>query len=369
VATKKKTSRKSSEVKSMEELLAKYGGTPKGLSVGQKVTGRVTEITSNKLLLDIGAKTEGVVAEKAFDEARSFIKDLEIGDEIETEVLIPETPDGFAILSLRRSSQKAIWEKLEKAKKEKKPIIVLGKMVNPSGVVVEIMGINGFIPGSQIGKEVLKDTSSLIGKNFKAEVIELNKSSNKVVLSEKAVSEAEDIKLVKKASEKIIEGKIYDGVVTTVSDFGCFVRIEEEIDKEKVGIEGLVHISELSWEKIDKTKDFVKEGAKVKVKVIGKKNGRLSLSIKHAQKDPWEGVDKKYKKDKKVKGKVMRISDFGIFVQLEPGVEGLIHLTKIPPGKRYERGQEVNCYIEEVDVNSRKVSLGLVLTAKPVGYK
>jgi small subunit ribosomal protein S1 len=369
VAAKKKTSRKSSEIKSMEELLAKYGGTPKGLSVGQRVKGKVTEKTSSRLLLNIGAKTEGVVAEKAFDEARSFIKDLEIGDEVEAEVIIPETPEGFSILSLRRSSQNAIWKKLEKAKKDKKAVVVLGKAVNPSGVVVEVMGMNGFIPGSQIGKEALKDTSNLIGKNFKAQVIELNKSSNKVVLSEKAVSEAEDIKLIKEATEKIIEGKVYDGVVTTVSDFGCFVRIEEKVGKKTVGVEGLVHISELSWEKIDKTKDFVKEGEKVKVKVIGKRNGRLSLSIKHAQKDPWEDVEKKYKKDKKVKGKVVRVSDFGVFVQLEPGVEGLIHLTKIPPGKKYERGQEVNCYIEEVDVNSRKISLGLVLTAKPVGYK
>lgn len=369
MAVKKKTSKKTSEIKSMEELLAAYGGKPKGLSVGQRVTGKIIEITSNRVLLDIGSKTEGVVAEKAFDEARSFVKDLKIGDEIEASVLITETPEGFTVLSLRRAAQNSIWEKLEKTKKDKKPIVVLGKAVNPSGVIVDVMGINGFIPGSQVGKEIAKDTSVLIGKNFKVQIIDLNRAFNKVILSEKAVSEAKDIELVRKALEKITEGKIYDGVVTTVSDFGCFVQIQEKSKEETTPVEGLVHISEISWEKVDKPSDVLKEGDRVKVKAIGKKHGRLSLSMKHAQKDPWESVEKKYKKDKKVKGKVVRLSDFGVFVQLEPGIEGLIHLTKIPPGKRYEGGQEVNCYIEEVDVNSRKISLGLVLTVKPVGYK
>jgi len=369
VAVKKKTSKKPLKIKSMEELLAAYGGKPKGLSVGQRVTGKIVEITGKRVLLDIGSKTEGVVAEKAFDEAKSFVKDLEIGDEIEASVLITETPDGYTVLSLRRAAQNSIWKKLEKAKKDKKPIVVLGKAVNPSGVIVDVMGINGFIPGSQIGKEAAKDTSVLIENNFKVQIIDLNRASNKVVLSEKAVSEAANIELAQKALEKIIEGKIYDGVVTTVSDFGCFVQIKEESKKKMTPIEGLVHISEISWDKVDKPSDVLKEGDAVKVKAIGKKNGRLSLSMKHAQKDPWESAGKKYKKDNKITGKVVRLSDFGVFVQLEPGIEGLIHLTKIPPGKRYSRGQEVNCYIEEVDVNSRKVSLGLVLTAKPAGYK
>ncbi|MGB6881910.1 MAG: S1 RNA-binding domain-containing protein [Microgenomates group bacterium] len=362
---KKRASRKSSEPKSMEELLEAYGGKPKGLSVGQKVRGRVVEITSKKVILDIGAKSEGVVAEKAFDEAKTFIKDLKVGDEVEVQVLITETPDGFAILSLRKAAYETAWKKLEKAKKEEKPIGVLGKIVNPSGVVVEVMGLSGFIPSSQLGKEVFKNPSDLIGKNFKAIIIDLNRTTNKIVLSEKAVSEAEEIKLIKDALEKMKEGEVYEGVVTTVSDFGCFVEIREN----KVAVEGLVHISELSWEKVDKTSDVVSEGDRIKVKVIGKKGGKLSLSMKQAQEDPWDEAEKKYKKDAKVKAKVVRTSDFGVFARLEPGIEGLIHLTKIPPGKRFEKGQEVNVYVEEVDAKSRKVSLGLVLTTKPVGYK
>lgn len=366
-AKKRKTSRKSSEPKSMKKLLELYGGKPKGLSVGQKIKGKVVEITPKKVLLDIGAKSEGVVAEKAFVEAKSFIKGLKAGDEVETNVLISETPDGFTVLSLRKAAHNAAWKKLEKAKKDDKEIVVLGKGVNPSGAVIEVMGLNGFIPTSQIGREVLKNTSSLIDKNFKVKIIELNRVANKIILSEKAVSESEDIKLIKKAMIKIKDGEIYKGVVTTVSDFGCFVRIK--VGKEKLDIEGLVHVSELSWEKIDRPSSIVKEGDKIKVKIIGKRQGKLSLSLKQAQEDPWKKAETEYKKDTKVRGKVVRTSDFGVFVQLKPGVEGLVHMTKIPPGKKIEKGQELNVYVEEVDARARKISLGLVLTTKPVGYK
>jgi small subunit ribosomal protein S1 len=134
-------------------------------------------------------------------------------------------------------------------------------------------------------------------------------------------------------------------------------------------LEGLVHISELSWDKIGKPEEIVSVGDNVKVKVIGKKNGKLALSIKQTQKDPWEEAEKRYPKDKKVEGKVVRVSDFGMFVSLEPGVEGLVHITKIPPTKKFEVGDDVNVVIEEIDSKAKKLSLGLVLTAKPVGYK
>jgi ribosomal protein S1 len=158
--------------------------------------------------------------------------------------------------------------------------------------------------------------------------------------------------------------------VTKIYAFGCFVQIQVEIKKgKKVPVEGLVHISELSWEKVSDSKEIVTEGEKVKVKIIGKKDDKLSLSMKQAKKDPWESAVKKYKKDKKLKGKVVRLSDYGVFVQLEPGVEGLIHMTKIPPATKLEEGKQVDVYVERIDPEARKLSLGLVLTTKPIGYK
>lgn len=359
---------KSSKPKTMAELLAAYGSKVRGFSTGQKVRAKVLAKNSSSLILDIGGKSEGVVAEKAFVEARDLIKKLQVGDEVTATVLVPETKDGTVLLSLRQAAFDASWERLEKAQESQNPVAVFGKGVNPSGVTVEAEGILGFIPGSQLGKEASKDSSLLIGKYFKAVVLEVDKLANKVVLSEKSVSEAEDIKKALEIVKKIKEGDTYDGVVTTVANFGCFVKLDLN-EKDAPTIEGLVHISELSWGKVAHTSDVVSEGGKVKVKVIGVKDGRLSLSIKQALKDPWSDADKKYKAESKVKGKVVKISDFGVFVQLEPGIEGLVHITNIPPGKRFTEGEEINCYVQEIDSKAKKLSLGLVLTTKPIGYK
>jgi ribosomal protein S1 len=141
------------------------------------------------------------------------------------------------------------------------------------------------------------------------------------------------------------------------------------VSGKKVPVEGLVHISELSWQKIAKVGDMLSEGDRVNVVVIGVDDGKIALSTKKAESDPWGEVEKKYKTEQKLEGVVVRRSGFGLFVELEPGIEGLVHITKIPPGSEYKKGDKVNVYIEEVNKQERKISLGLVLTSKPVGYK
>ena len=362
----KNIANKPSEPKTMAELLAMAQNKVKAFSTGQKVRAKVLSKNSKSVILDVGGKAEGVVAEKAFIEARDLIKTLKVGDEVTATVLVPETRDGTVLLSLRQASFDASWERLEKAK-EGAPVAVLGKGVNPSGVTVDVEGILGFIPGSQLGREAAKDTNSLVGKYFKAVILEVDRLANKVVLSEKAVSEAEDIKKAKEAVAKIKEGDVYDGVVTTVANFGCFVKLD--LGKDTGTVEGLVHISELSWGKVANTSDVVREGDSVKVKVLGVKDGRISLSIKQALKDPWDEAGEKYKTESKVTGKVVKVSDFGVFIQLEPGIEGLVHITQIPPGRKFTEGDEIDCYVQDLDTKTKKMSLGLVLTSKPVGYK
>ena len=171
--------------------------------------------------------------------------------------------------------------------------------------------------------------------------------------------------LAKEALKKIKEGEIYDGIVTTVAPFGAFVKIKIG----KASLEGLVHVSELSFTKVNFPGDVVSEGDKVKVRVLASRDGKLAFSIKQAQKDPWSEVEDKFKPEAKVTGKVVRISDFGVFVELTPGVEGLIHITKIPPTHKLALGQEVKCNIEEINVKDKRIALGLVLTTAPVGYK
>jgi small subunit ribosomal protein S1 len=357
----KKTS--NNEPQTMADLLAKAGQKLVSFSSGQKVKAKVISKLHNLLVLDIGGKSEGLVAEKAFNEAREYIKTLKVGDEVVASVLVPETREGNVILSLRQAMAESAWEKLEKAGKANSEVAVYGKGANAAGVVVDIEGLEGFIPASQLGREVAKNPQNLIGKYFKVKVIEVDRMQNKVVLSEREVSEAADIKSAKEALTKIKEGEVYEGKVTTVASFGCFVKLGSK------GPEGLVHISEMAWGRIEKVGDVAREGDKVKVKVLTKKDNKLALSLKQAQKNPWEEAVKKYKPESKIKGKVTRISDFGIFVELEPGVEGLVHITKIPPTVRFKEGETVNCLIEEVDDKAKKISLGLVLTAKPIGYK
>ena len=366
----KKTSDKSSGI-TMADLLAKASQKPRSFQRGDKIEGTVLEITPKALILDIGGKSEGVVAEKAFLEARNFIRQLKIGDKVTGEVIVTETPEGYTVISLRHSAKDFIWKKLEEVVRKDEELSVEVKGANQSGLVVDTFGLTGFIPMVHLGRALVKNPSSLVGKRIKVKIIDIDKDGNRIVLSEKAVSEKEKIQAEKEALARLKEGEIYQGEVTTVTDFGVFVRIEApgKNAKTEVPLEGLVYISELSWDKVDKPSDLFKEGDRIKVKVLEVYGGKLSLSIRQALEDPWERVAKKYKKEEKIKGKVARVSDFGVFVSLEPGVEGLIHITKIPPATHIRVGDEVNCIIEEINSEEKRISLGLILTSKPLGYK
>lgn len=348
----------------MEELLKKHASTIKGFSRGQKIDAKVIEIGKKLATFDVGGKSEGVLRDIYFQEARDYVKGLKPGDKVTAMVMDPETADGNVLLSLRHAASDSLWDRLEELKKNKSVVSVVVKNSNSSGISVDFEGINGFVPSSQVGRELLKKIDGL-GGVLHVKVIEVDKNRRKIVFSEREVSEADQIKELGETLKKIKVGEVYEGVVTTVANFGVFVEIK--VGKTKV--EGLVHVSELSWEKIGKPSDKVKEGDKVEVKVLGVNDGKLSLSVKQAQADPWEAAIKKLKVDDKVKGKVVRHSDFGVFVSIMPGVEGLIHITKIPPATKLNVGDEVNCYIEEIDEKNKKISLGIVLTAKPVAYK
>lgn len=367
-----KTIKPTAKAITMADLLASHNSSIKNLSLGQRVKGVVIQKLSKSLILDIKGKAEGVVTEKAFVEAREYISKLKVGDEVTAVVLVPEMRDGSTLLSLRDAVSQASWQGVEEAYKNGTEVPVYAKIVSSAGVAVDVNGISGFVPTSQLSKELLKDSQTLVGKYFKAKVIELDRQKNKLVLSEREVTDAKDIAASKKAIAEIKEGEIFDGVVTTVANFGVFAKISAKggsVSDRKVDIEGLVHISEISWGKIAHPSDMLKLGDKIKVKVIGTKDGKLALSIKNATKDPWMEVEKKFKVEDRFTGKVTKVTDFGVFVELESGIEGLVHMTKIAPGKKFSVGDEAKCYIEEIDAKSRKIALGLVLTSIPVGYK
>lgn len=359
----------SNSATTMAELLARAKNKIQKFTKGQRVEATVLSKNPSNVIFDVGGKSEGIVKEKGFVDAKEFIESLKAGDKVMVTILVPETRDGITILGLKDAMKDTSWEKLQKAKETGEEVPVLGKGVSAPGFVVDVFGIEGFIPTSQLGKEVVKNPQNLVDKYFKAKVMEVDKMNNKVVLSEKEISEAGDIALTKEALKKIKEGEIYGGVVTTVATFGAFVKIEVPVKKEKAEVEGLVHVSELSFSRVNLPSDIIKVGDKVSVKVLAARDGKLALSVKQAQKDPWDGIEEKFKAEDKVTGKVVRASDFGYFVELTPGVEGLIHITQVPPTVKLTVGSEVKCTIEEVNAKSKRIALGLVLTSIPVGYK
>lgn len=355
--------------KTMADLLASHKGSKVAYDRGETVEGEIISITPKTVAISIRGKSEGLVTEKAYTYAREYIKHLKVGDKVKAQVLVTETPEGYVILSLLNESNDFFWKKLEKIHDADKKIGVVGKNVNSAGLVAEVFGMSGFIPTSHISKKTTKNPANLVGKNLKVKIIELDKASKRIIFSEKFVSEKAEIENQKKALEKVKIGDEYNGMVTSVSDFGCFVKIPVKVGKKTIEVEGLVHISEMSWDKVERTSSFVKEGDKVKVKILESMGRKLSFSIKQTKENPWDKVEKLLKKDEKVAGEVVKITDFGIFVSLKHGIEGLLHITKIPPGKRFERGQEIDVVVEEIDKKNKKISLGIVLTEIPVGYK
>jgi len=380
VSKNKKSSRIKTTNSQMDDLLSKFGGLTKALSQGTRVTGKVIRMSQGRVVLDIGGKSEGIVAEKAYKEAEDYIKTLKVGDVVDASVIVPETNDGFTILSLRRALEDSSWGKIQKAQEKLEEVEFIVRGHSSAGLTGESYGVGGFIPTSQLGREASKNAPGLIGKTLKAVIIDVDREKRRMVLSEKEVSEKEEIALKKKALEEIEEGQVFEGKVTSIYDFGCFVEISVTVrDNGKdveIPLEGLVHVSQMAWDKVEKPGDVVSVGETVSVSVLDKavptgsqRIGKLALSIKQAQKDPWAEVEDHYSLDIQKTGTVSRISEYGIFVQLEPGIEGLVHMTKVPPGRKFEEGDSVLVTIEEIDAKARKIALGLVLTEKPLNYK
>lgn len=355
-----------SEPKTMADLLAMEGEKIKGLKKGEIVDGVVTEVASSIIYIDIGAKTEGVVLGREYEKQKDFIRSLKPGDKVKAYVGSTESDDGQILLSLRQAAGNFAWESFEEKMKSGEVVQVKGREINRGGLVVDSpFSLQGFIPGSQIGSIWQGKLDQLLGRSLSAKVIEVNREQNRLVFSEKLVSDADKIAKTAKAIKKLKLGDNYEAQITQVVPFGFFVQII--VEKEE--IEGLVHISEISWQKVDDLSKLFAPGSKIQVKVISLEGGRVQFSVKQLLPDPWDEMEKKYPVDSKMSGKVMRLTSFGALVQIEPGIEGLVHISKIPPELIINEGDKIDVYIESIDKKGRRISLGLVLSQKPIGYK
>lgn len=363
---KQKISSKS-EPQTMTELLAQTDYQVKGLKRGQQIEGIVKNISSKIVFVEIGAKAEGLVVNREFEAARDYIKNLKIGDKVLISVVSPEDNMGQILLSLKKAAYTLAWKKFLEAKEGQEEVEVQVKEIISAGLLVEASGLSGFIPQSQIGKSNLGKIKELPGKKLKVKVLEVDQVSNRLVFSEKAVCEKEKIAKVKKLLQKVKIGQVFEGEITALLPFGVFVKVK--VNGEE--IEGLVHISEISWDKVSDSTTKFSVGEKVKVKVIDKdeESARLSLSLKQLIADPWQEKVKKFPVESLVSGKVLRLASYGAIIEIEEGLEGLLHISHIPPEAKIDVGDMIDCFVEKIEPEKRRLSLGLVLKEKPVGYK
>jgi len=352
-----------SKAQTMEELLSAMDYQIKGIKKGEFVEGIITSITPKEILIDVGAKTEGILADKEKPLIQDFIKSLKIGVKVRAYVLLTENDKGQPVLSLKKTGFSYKWDKIAQYQDEKTVVVVKGREVNKGGLIVEFEGLRGFIPSSQLSFSHVAKPSQLITKNIQVRIIEVKPDQNRLIFSEKEATGDKHEKEKLLALSKINIGDIKTASITGTVNFGAFVNVD--------GVEGLIHISEISWEKVENTNQFFSVGDKVNVKIIGidQKQGKLNLSLKQLTPDPWQQINEKLKVGKKVTGKVSRMSSYGAFVNLDKGIEGLIHISKIPVEQNIKVGQEIECIIETIDPKKRRISLDVLLTEKPVGYK
>ena len=344
---------------SMDELLASAPEELKQIVTGDTVTGKVMSVKKHEILIDLGAQGVGMVPRRE----ASFSRNLEVGQEVTASVIDSEMDDGTILLSMRKAAKDKGWEEIA-AKMEAGEIVEVTPFdANRGGLLVEYEGIRGFLPVSQLSAEhyprvgsadkdeILQKLNSLVGQNIKVRVLDAIKKDNKLIFSEKeAVRDA----LAARFAEMTV-GETVKGTVTGVVDFGVFVNVD--------GIEGLIHISEISWERVNNPADYVKVGEVVDAKIIAVDKERLSLSMKQLKEDPWLSEVEGLKKGSNVEGTVTRITPFGAFVQISPAVEALVHVSElgegsdVDPEKVFTLNERKEFRVLDIDKEGRKISL------------
>jgi len=355
----------------MEELLKSTGYQLKGLKKGDTVTAIITRISAREIALDTGSKTEGVVMDKEIENYRDMLSKLKVGDTVVCQVIVAENDRGQSVLSIRKSLLDKRWGTLADMQKQGEAVEVTLRDLVRGGVLVDYGGIRGYVPMSQLDGALAKQLDKMTGRRIKVKVIEVDAATNRLVFSQRALTEEATLAKQKELLDVIPVDTTVEATITGVAPFGAFAKFGVEKSGEKHEVEGLIHISEIAWEKVDDPNQYMKTGDTLKVKVIGvdEKTGKVTLSMKQLLPDPWEHVLDMFEKDSQVKGKVTRVSPYGIFVELTPGVEGLIHISKVTPGTEPKVGEEITCLVEDVKPDQRRISLSMALTEKPIGYR
>jgi len=344
--------------KTMEELLKEDFRIPE---VGKVVKGKIVQINEDEVVVNIGYKSDGIIPkdEVTYKPDINLKKIFNVGDEVEVLVLKEDDGEGNVLLSKKRVDVKKDWEKLEKAARNGDKIEVVSKEIVKGGLIAYFNEIRGFIPASQVNKNYVKDLAEDLNKKLKVKVIEIDRKNNKVVFSHKEVLEQEAEELKKRLWENIEKDTVVKGIVKRITDFGVFVDIG--------GMDGLIHISELSWHKVKHPSEILKEGDEVEVYILDfdRDKERISLSLRKTIESPWEKIGEKYKIGDIVEGDVVKITDFGAFIEIEPGIQGLVHLSQLShervtkPESILKVGDRVSVKIIDINQREKRMSLSL----------
>jgi len=349
------------EDEDFKSLLASYEGRTQKFSEGEVIKGRVIAISAGGVIVDVGFKSEGVIPTEQFldDHGRCTVK---AGDQIDVFLEQTEDANGHVVLSREKAERMKIWDVIERAYRE--GTVVKGRVIEriKGGLAVDI-GVRAFLPGSQIDLRPVRNLDSLRGEEFEMRVIKVNKKRGNIVLSRKAVLEEAMQEEKAKTMEVLEDGKVMEGVVKNITDYGAFIDLG--------GVDGLLHITDMSWGRVNHPSELFNVGDKIKVKVIkfNREDGRVSLGYKQLSEDPWLHADMRYPKNLRVQGKVVSLTDYGAFVELEPGIEGLIHISEMTWNKRVKHpskivsvNEMVDVVILDIDTDARRISLGLKQT-------
>ena len=342
------------------ELIPDYDSTFPEINEGQVVHGTVVRVDKDEVLVDIGYKSEGVIPVSELSIRRSVnpADEVTLGDEIDALVLTKEDAEGRLILSKKRARFELAWKAIEQAAESGEPVNGRVIEVVKGGLILDL-GVRGFLPASLVDIRRVQDLDEFLGQELRAKVIELNRSRNNVVLSRRAVLEEERKEQRQQILDKLQPGDVVEGQISNIVDFGAFVDLD--------GMDGLIHISELSWSHVNHPSEVLEIGQTVQVKVldIDRDRQRISLGLKQTQNDPWQQVMESYHENDVVEGRVTKVVTFGAFVEILPGVEGLVHISELAqhhvenPREVVSQGQPVNVKIIEVDGERRRLSLSL----------
>ncbi len=355
---------KSSGATTMAELMAKAQAKPMvSFKKGDLVKGIITKLSKREILIDLQGKSQAVVLEKDPHILRSIMSNLSEGQDIEVSILSPESETGQPVVSLRRYINNIIWKRLEEAKKSQEKIGVKIDEVTRGGFVVSTAeGLSGFLPNSHT---IASNGPLTVGKQIQASIADLNKEDNKIIFSQKTTMSAEEFAALSSSFKPKTKTT---GEVSSITNFGYFVLLHPQGSDQT--IDGLIHISELSWSRVEDVSGLFKVGETIEVYVIGvdRDARRVDLSIKRLTADPFESIKEQYPLEKQVSVRVARTEDGNVFVEVGQG-EGIIKKEKVPPMTAYEPGQTISATVTAYDSRRRRVELTPVLKEKPLMYR